>query len=323
MTTGIGILPPDPLFCFKENMGNVHALCFPERNPDYCDLLLAGTEKGDVYFWDLESNRLQHKQKMGESIQALHAIEYDIITQEKNGLVKLWSIENNTGYKVQRSYQAYGGFCKSVLLEKQLILSQEKATVDIIDIDTFESIRKFVPDDNEKLGTAMCLEAFKIGGTTYLLVGYENGHLILYDYSTAQQCSQLRFKEFTTSVTFDPHSYRGVVANSSNALQVFKIDPECLEIVLQAELVLPNEGCQMVKFRPDHRLLMAGGWDGGLRIYSWRTLRTLVVLKEHKKQISDLQFSPNIVRYWDSKIFATGGADGTIALWNVYHSYTY
>lgn len=51
-----GILPPDPLFCFRENMGPVHALCFPQRNPDYSDILLAGTEKGDVYFWDLEAS---------------------------------------------------------------------------------------------------------------------------------------------------------------------------------------------------------------------------------------------------------------------------
>lgn len=54
MTTGAGILPPDPLFSFRENMGHVHSLCFPQRNPDYSDLLLAGTEKGDVFFWDLE-----------------------------------------------------------------------------------------------------------------------------------------------------------------------------------------------------------------------------------------------------------------------------
>lgn len=45
------------------------------------------------------------------------------------------------------------------------------------------------------------------------------------------------------------------------------------------------------------------------RIYSWRTLRPLVILTEHKKPISDIQFSPTIVRYWKSKIFASGKLD--------------
>lgn len=41
---------------------------------------------------------------MGESIQAIHSVDYDIITQEKSGLVKLWSIENNTGYRWVKSH---------------------------------------------------------------------------------------------------------------------------------------------------------------------------------------------------------------------------
>ncbi|XP_050299553.1 guanine nucleotide-binding protein subunit beta-like protein 1 isoform X2 [Anthonomus grandis grandis] len=264
-----GILPPDPLYCFRENMGYVHTICFPKRNPNFSDLLLAGTEKGDVYFLDLECNRVQHKQNMGESIQAIHSKVYDIITHEKSGLVKLWAIENNTGYKVQRTFNCYGGFCKSVLIDEQLVLPQDQGSVEAIDLDTFKTVRKYVPDKNENLGSVMCLEKFDIGGVAYLLVGYESGNLILFDFSTGRPVCQLTLKEFITSVTFDPVSCRGVVSNSSNTLQVFRIDPECLEMTLQAELALPNDGCQIVKFRPDHRLLMAGGWDGRLRWSRW------------------------------------------------------
>ncbi|KAF7286571.1 hypothetical protein GWI33_004611 [Rhynchophorus ferrugineus] len=301
MSAGIGILPPDPLFCFKEYMGHVHSICFPRRNPDYSDLLLAATEKGDVFFWDLECNRLQLKLNMGESIQAIHSIEYDIITQEKSGLVKLWSIENNSGYKIQKTFNCYGGFCKSILINNQLILPQEK--------------------EDSQLGSVMCLESFEIRGTKYLLIGYESGDIFLLDFNTMKQCCKLKIREFITSITFDPITFRGVVSNSSNALQVFGLDPRILNLSLKAELALPNEGCQIVKFRNDNKIFVAGGWDGRLRVYSGKTYRTLVVLTEHKKQISDVQFSPSVVRYWDSKIFAVGGADGTISLWNVYHNY--
>ncbi|ENN80651.1 guanine nucleotide-binding protein subunit beta-like protein 1 [Dendroctonus ponderosae] len=323
MTTGKAILPPDPLFIFNKNMGHVHSLCFPQRNPDYSDLLLAGTEQGNVYFLDLECNRVQHRQKMGESIQAIHSVEYDIITQEKSGLVKLWSIENSTSYTVQKTFESYGGFCKSVIFNQQLVLPQENGTLDTINLDTFETVNKFLPKEGEYVGSPMCLETFQIKGTKYLLVGYEDGHIILYDFITAKLCCQLKLKEFITSITFDPITCRGIASNSSNLLQLFRLDLQQFEIINQAELTLSSTGCQVVRFRPDHKLFMAGGWDGKLRVYSWRTLRALAILTQHKRQISDIQFSPNIVRYWDSKIFATGGADGTISLWNVYHSYTY
>ncbi|XP_066144413.1 guanine nucleotide-binding protein subunit beta-like protein 1 [Euwallacea fornicatus] len=323
MTSGHGMLPPDPLVSFKDTMGHVHCLNFPKRNPDYSDVLLAGTEKGEVFFWDLECNRLQFKQKMGQSIQAIHSIEYHIITQEKSGLIKLWSIENNTGYKPQRSIQSYGGFCKSILVNNQLVLSQEAGRLDTIDLETFKTVRQFVPDRTDKVGNPMCLEFFEIRGTLYLFAGYECGLLIVFDYVTAKKCCQLKFKEFITSITFDPGTLRGVVANSSDTLQIFRFELDTLKFVIQAELAMSNSGCQVVKFRPDHKLLLAGGWDGRLRVYSWRTLRTLVILREHKKQVSDIQFSPSVVRYWDSKIFASGSADGIVSLWNVYHSYTY
>ncbi|XP_060534108.1 guanine nucleotide-binding protein subunit beta-like protein 1 [Cylas formicarius] len=317
------LLPPDPVFCLKQDMGHVHSMSFTKINNDYTSQLLAATEKGDVFFWDLETNRLQHKQRMGESIQTIHSVEYDIITQEKSGLVKLWSIENNTGYKVQKTFQCYGGFCKSVILEnQQLILPGENSVIDVVDVDNFENVKKFVPD-KEKLGNVMCLQPIEIRRGRFLLAGYATGDIILFDYNTEKQCGHLKLNEFLTSLTFDPFTCRGVVANASNALQVFGIDPECLRMELKCELALTNQGCNVVKFRPDRKLLFAGGWDGRLRVFSWKTLRALVVLTEHKKAISDIQFSPHRVRLWDSNIIAASGEDGLISLWNVYHNYTY
>lgn len=50
----MAILPPDPIFCFKGDMGHIHSLCFPVKNDNYCSQILSATEKGIVYFWDLE-----------------------------------------------------------------------------------------------------------------------------------------------------------------------------------------------------------------------------------------------------------------------------
>lgn len=50
----MAVLPPDPVFCFKGDMGYVHSLCFPTHQNNYTDTLLASTETGKVYFWNLE-----------------------------------------------------------------------------------------------------------------------------------------------------------------------------------------------------------------------------------------------------------------------------
>ena len=50
----MAVLPPDPVFCLKSDMDHIHSLCFPTTNENYTSRLLAATENGFVYFWDLE-----------------------------------------------------------------------------------------------------------------------------------------------------------------------------------------------------------------------------------------------------------------------------
>lgn len=79
---------------------------------------------------------------------------------------------------MQKTFNCYGGFCKSLLINNQVILPQEKGSLEVIDTYNFESVNKFVPDtEDSQLGSVMCLETFEIKGTKYLLVGYESGML--------------------------------------------------------------------------------------------------------------------------------------------------
>jgi hypothetical protein len=54
----MAVLPPDPVFCLKSDMGHVHSLCFPITNESYASKLLAAAENGFIYFWDLEVSNL-------------------------------------------------------------------------------------------------------------------------------------------------------------------------------------------------------------------------------------------------------------------------
>lgn len=144
------------------------------------------------------------------------------------------------------------------------------------------------------------------------------GDIILWDYKTAKSCGHLKLREYITSVTFDPVTCRGICGNASNTLQIFTID-KSLNITLKCEIPITNDGCNVVKLRSDRKIFVSGGWDGRLRLFSWKSLRLLVVLTEHKGAVTDVQFSPSIVRYWNANIMAASGADGTITLWNLYN----
>ncbi|GLV36747.1 uncharacterized protein CBL_02418 [Carabus blaptoides fortunei] len=127
----MAVLPPDPVFSFKADMGFVHSICFPTIHNEYTDTLLASTESGKVYFWDLETNRLKLKLDVGESVQAIHHTENNLISQEKCGVLKLWDLKNENEYILDRKYNCAGGYCRSVLFNNNLIVAQEQSTVDV------------------------------------------------------------------------------------------------------------------------------------------------------------------------------------------------
>lgn len=267
---------------------------------------------------------------MGESIQAVHSSQLtnDIITQEKSGQVKLWRIADKSHYIPAQSYTCNGGYCKSIVVNRQcLLVPQANSTIDIVDINTMTKVRRLVPPppktntDGGQLGEVMCVQTVELAADkTYILGGYESGDIVLWDYATARACSHIRLRECITSLTFDQVSGRGICGNSSNRLQIFTIDRAVTAITLKCEISITNEGCNIVRLRPDRKVFASGGWDGRLRVFSWKSLRLLAVLNEHQGgKVTDVQFSPSAVRFWDANIMAASGSDGTISLWNLYN----
>lgn len=254
---------------------------------------------------------------MGSSIQAVHAIDENLITQEKEGIVKLWRLQNECEYELYRTYECGGGYCKCLTIGNNLILPQDNGTLDVVDIPNMELVKKFV-SNKPKLGNVMCLQKVELGDSVYVLAGFEAGDIILWDFVSGKACSHIMLRECITSLTFDPVTCRGICGNASNILQIFTIDSN-FNITLKCEIPMTNEGCNIVKLRPDRKIFVSGGWDGRLRLFSWKSLRLLVVLTEHRDSITDVQFSPAPVHVWNSNIMAASGADGVISLWNLYN----
>lgn len=164
----------------------------------------------------------------------------------------------------------------------------------------------------------MCLELVTLDDKPYVLAGYESGKIVLYDYKSGKVCAESKLREYITSLTFDAFTKRALCGNTSNQLQLFTIN-NLFEISLKCEISIVNEGCNVVKLRPDRKIFITGGWDNRIRVNSWKTLRILAVLSPHRKPITDIQFSPREVQQHDAKIMACSSADGGVSLWNIYN----
>lgn len=96
-----------------------------------------------------------------------------------------------------------------------------------------------------------------------------------------------------------------------------------------------HAGQQSLRVRSDGRLVITGGWDTRIRIYSSKTLKEVAVLKWHKQGVYAVAFSEILtvedlkdqdyvrreqretqmkLKHW----VAAGAKDGKISLWQVY-----
>lgn len=100
-------------------------------------------------------------------------------------------------------------------------------------------------------------------------------------------------------------------------LELYRKDAETIEYV-------PNDGHKLagiasIRIRPDKKCLIVGTCDGIVYIHSWKSLRKLATLRNHRGEISDIAFSNGAIDSFKSPIMAVGSSDGNISLWDIYY----
>lgn len=317
----MAVLPPDPVYTLRcPDMAVPNSLCFHQN-----DRLLAGTLKGSVLLWDLQTNRSNLRLSVGsQPIISLHHTHDLLISQEKDGTVALWSMEN-AGYVRQRTFDnQHMGFCRSVLLDNLLFYPIEENSISILHIDDPNAFsRTLIPTKNSqlpKLGMITCLKAFKFAGKYYVLAGYESNHLVTWDVDLGETVDVQTMQGDVMALDYDPYTNRGVIGGSSEHLTVFTYEPKTMKLQPSGDISVKNPGINCIRIRHDLKVLSVGGWDGRIRVFSWKSLRPLAVLTEHKTgAITDISCSTDKVTIWKSPIMAVGGMDGVISLWDLYN----
>ncbi|XP_039429285.1 guanine nucleotide-binding protein subunit beta-like protein 1 [Culex pipiens pallens] len=329
----MALLPPDPVYCLKSpDLSPFHSLCFHTSERIY-----AGTGKGTVQLWDLHTNRSPYQLPVGPSpvIALDHTEDVALLTQEKNDcVVKLWQLTNSAYVESHQVSTDHVGFCRfvynpSAVGGPAVIVPRGGSNISILCGRTMAERQLLAVEDGAglpPLGTVMCFLPVQLGaaGVTYLLAGYESGTLVLWDLNCSKVVSHLKLAtaddECLMTLDYDPVTNRGVAGGSSDRITVFSLDRATGEIRRKSDIGIKNAGVHRVRIRKDLKVFSSAGWDGRIRIFSWKSLRPLAVLTEHRGgELLDLAYSEDKVSMWKAPIMAAAGSDGQISLWDLYN----
>ena len=168
----------------------------------------------------------------------------------------------------------------------------------------------------ENAGTVMSVSQAH-PSTARLLAGYESGEIVLWDWSNNLQLLTVSLAaELGTlmRITWDTDKMLGVAVGSED--KVLVLDGE-LKVVRERKVT--NSGLSTAVVRGDGKILVTGGWDGRLRVFSWLKplkLKPLAVLQFHSEAVESLISSSDGPA--GKQLVVAGGKDGKISVWDIY-----
>ncbi|KAK8817810.1 hypothetical protein WA577_003851, partial [Blastocystis sp. JDR] len=300
------IKAPDPLFVLRCDGSPVSCL---HSNTD-THMLVSGTQSGNVIFWDITLRRpiVQKKGLYTDGvIEAGFVCDDTAFSHGREGVLTIHRIANST-VSEETSYS-----CGSLTFMKASIASSDSSPIFFVpgDNDSISLLdtrdkqsHPFIPQQKTR-GMVMCCYG-SLSSTC--VVGYESGHVCVYDCNTRQMLRELQvFKEPVISMAVA--SSLGSCACGSTGRDV--VFCSLGEEMLSSRLELPNNGVLSLAIRGDDRLLAIGGKDGIVRIVDYRRKRPLALLPNHSGEV-------NGVCYGKDNTLFSGGGDSRIMGWEIY-----
>ncbi|RNA44651.1 guanine nucleotide-binding subunit beta 1 [Brachionus plicatilis] len=306
-------LPPNPSFILQ-NSKPVNSILFSKYNKQ---LLFSGNRNGDLNIYSLSYRRsIFSANPNSEAVLGISEIDQDtFLTHSRNGQIFKWTKQDENSWTFMCIYQkeAYT-FCQFLLsYDKNLVFipSSEPGVVDVLSLDELKISYQIKPVPNSKRGMIMCMKQIE---KNFILCGYENGEVALFDGLNEKAQIDLFNGEPVLSFDFCPSKQIGIAGSSGSELKQFTLRNKSglLELELTASIQFTNPGVNSVKIRPSDSLLVSCAcWDSRIRLLSLKKLRLLVVLDFHKEAINSLDFSQD-------NTLVSGSSDGFIAIWDIY-----
>lgn len=268
-----------------------------------------------------------------EPITSIYHGEETLVTQQKGGILKRWHIAN-AGYVLDSTNDMnHNGFCRFVTDADNHIYypknDNEICVSKLNDDDDGDEVMilnpKSILDERKEppvaqLGNLMCMQPITFSNQLYLLAGYESGIFLTWDLRTKSVINVAQFDECPIAFDFCSEANRGIYGNMTDKLGIFGYQRNEMKLISRGDISIKNPSVSCVRIRKDLKVFCAGGNDGRVRVFSWKSLRPLTVLTEHRATINDIAYSPGKVDLWKSPIMACAATDGRISLWNLYNN---
>ncbi|NXA51919.1 GNB1L protein, partial [Nothocercus julius] len=320
--------PPDPEFVLRGTNAAVHTLHFScgGQEPDF-PILFSG-QNGFVHVWNLKTRRVNtaldgHGRKSVYWVEMMGAKDR-LLSQGRDQRICLWDLAEGRTSVMDSVFTENVGFCRCSLLKvaqgRWLLAMAAKSLeeVQVLELPSKTSVYTLKPEVGAKLGMPMCLKLWQLdsGSRPWLLAGYEDGSVILWNLSMGKVSSQLVcHQEPVMSLDFDSEKAKGISGSSEKVLSIWSLnEQQNLQVRKTHELI--NSGISDITIRSDKKILATAGWDHRIRIFGWKKLKPLAVLDYHTSTVHCVSFSDH--RNPSERLLAAGSKDHRISVWSIY-----
>lgn len=255
-----------------------------------------------------------------------------LLCQDRGGCLKIFDLQRG-GYVIRDEVQTnHTGFTRAIRInENQLAAPSDNSDILFFDLreKPLKAVSQKLSFNEEKCRMLMTMTAFNFSGdTTYILAGYESGHLVLWDIKESKILHSIKYEFCLSNIDYDVSTNRGVASTPMiQKIHIFGIDKAKMEIYqrdtddidLQLKETQKANGISALKIRTDKKCLVAGSCEGVVNIFSWKSLRKLATLRDHRSEITDIAFSNGPIDNFKSNISAISSIDGSVSLWDIYY----
>lgn len=297
------------------------------------DLLVSADLDGCIKVWNLDTRRVVsekqltlEQQDLPLSIQHYGSL---ILIQLKSGRISRYRLDGFGLLEVDvvRSFKTFSFFRipKPVMFDEHcfmLVPSAAKESIEIVCLD--EQTLSIPIQTKETAGMCLCGQMVEYDGSLFVLCGYDNGTLHLYRVCGTTVEEELSIQVFPESIIDLCVCTDGglwvVCGGALKALKQVRIGRDFSVEIIDSPI---SAGVSSISSSSD--LIVVGGWDGRLSVYSSRTLALLGAGCEHTEAVNMIRmvnFANGIqssvrpsLRY--DQLAISSSKDCTLMLWSM------